>query len=129
MLVLVTAETTTFLVYQARWVLKLSTRSCPSLLRQLTQRRLSGPSLASDIKKTWGFPFKTWKMFTVNQLNFAAIKFCGLPKFSTLDIFRAIKFRVLVSQDLFLAKTLFHKNACNSLNNGPILKIQIVPES
>ena len=48
---------------------------------------------------------------TVNQLNFAAIKFRGSPNFPILGIFRAIKFRVLVSQDLFLAKTLLHKNA------------------
>ena len=46
-----------------------------------------------------------------------------------IQIWRAIKFRILVSQYPFLAKTLLHKNASNSLNNGPILKIQIVPES
>ena len=45
------------------------------------------------------------------------------------DIFRAIKFRVLVFQDPFLTRTLLHKNTCSFLNNGQLLKIQIVPET
>ncbi len=57
---------------------------------------------------------------TVNQLNFAALKFRGLP---LLSLFRPCKFHVLVSQNPFLTKTLFHKNACSSINNGPIFKI------
>ena len=60
---------------------------------------------------------------TVNQLNFAAIKFCGLLIIANLGIFHAIKFRVLVFQDPFLTKIFLHKSACNFLNYGPIFKI------
>ena len=49
---------------------------------------------------------------TVNQLNFAAVKFCGLP---VLALFHAVKFRVFWP-------TLPHKSGLNSLNNGPIFK-------
>ena len=59
-------------------------------------------------------------MDTVNQLNFAALKFRGLP---LLSLIRPFKFRVLVSQDPFLTKTLFHKNSFSSLNNGLVFKI------
>ncbi len=60
---------------------------------------------------------------TVNQLNFAARKFRRLLIIANLGIFCAIKFRVLVVQDLLLTKTSLHKNACNFINNGPIFKI------
>ena len=56
---------------------------------------------------------------TVNQLNFAAVKFRGLPIHA---LFRAIKFRVFWP-------TLLHKCGLNSLNNGPIFKIQSVSET
>ena len=61
--------------------------------------------------------------YTVNQLNFAARKFRRLTITGNLGIFRAIKFRVLASQDPFLTKTFLHKNAYNFLNYGPIFKI------
>ncbi len=56
---------------------------------------------------------------TVNQLNFAAVKFRVL---SIHALFRAFKFRVFWP-------TLPHKSCLNSLNNGPILKIQSVSET
>ena len=62
---------------------------------------------------------------TVNQLNFAAGNFAGCQFPSTLPI--------LISgydtSDSFLTKMLLHQNACISLNNGPIVKISIVPET
>ncbi len=48
---------------------------------------------------------------TVDQLNFAARKFRGLVTIANFKyiIFCATKFRVLVSQDQFLAKPCFTK--------------------
>ena len=40
-------------------------------------------------------------MHTVNQLNFAARKFCGLLIIANLGIFRAIKFPVWYFKSLF----------------------------
>ncbi len=40
-----------------------------------------------------------------------------------------IKFCYLVSEDHFQADTLLNKNECTSLNNGPIFKIELVPET
>ncbi len=56
---------------------------------------------------------------TVNQLNFAAVKFRCLP---IQTVFRAIKFPVFWP-------TLLHKSGLNSLNNGPIFKILSVSET
>ena len=60
---------------------------------------------------------------TVNELNFAA------GNFRIQGIFLTITFRILLFQEPLLTKTLLSKKACSFLNNGPILKIQIVPES
>ncbi len=56
---------------------------------------------------------------TVNKLNFAAVKLRCLPIHA---LFRAIKFRVFWP-------TLLHKCGLNSLNDGPIFKIQSVSET
>ena len=52
-------------------------------------------------------------LHTVNQLNFAAVKFRSLPIHA---LFLAIKFRVFWP-------TLLHISGLNSLNNGTIFKI------
>ena len=53
---------------------------------------------------------------TANQLNFAAIKFRGLPISLHFALFN-FAFRYLRT------KMLIHKNACSSLVYGPIFKI------
>ena len=73
--------------------------------------------------------FRLGRHTTVDQLNFAARKFRRFVIIVNLGIFRAIKFRVLVSDDHFLWNTVLHKNACSFLNNGPIFKILLFPET
>ncbi len=56
----------------------------------------------------------------------AAINVCVFCK---TDQFTAINVRGFLSRGLTLCQTLLHKNGNNSLHNGPILKIQLGPES
>ncbi len=59
---------------------------------------------------------------TVNQLNFAAVKFRGLPN--------SLYFAHFNFAFWYLRTKMFlHKNACSSLIYGPIFKISLVPET